>query len=107
MKPNVTTLIDHLISLSEDESAEVRETASNVLRVINENLMQNYDMRSLIDSLEDKFYDFLTRFPTLIRRSGKMISTSLLITKYVSCTEICTIIERNYNLNTLFYYCIF
>ncbi|XP_020295191.1 TELO2-interacting protein 1 homolog isoform X2 [Pseudomyrmex gracilis] len=69
MKPNVTTLIDHLISLSEDESAEVRETASNVLRIVNENLLQNYDMRSLIDSLEDKFYDFLTRFPTLIRRS--------------------------------------
>lgn len=85
MKPNVTTLIDHLISLSEDESAEVRETASNVLRIVNENLLQNYDMRSLIDSLEDKFYDFLTRFPTLIRRSGEMISTSLfLITKYIS-----------------------
>ncbi|XP_012531275.2 TELO2-interacting protein 1 homolog isoform X1 [Monomorium pharaonis] len=69
MKPNIMTLIDYLISLSEDESSEVSEKAHNVLHAISENYMQNYDMKSLIDSLEDKFYSLLTRLPTIIRRS--------------------------------------
>lgn len=69
MKPNIMTLIDYLISLSEDESPEVSERAHNVLHTISENYMQNYDMKSLIDSLEDKFYNLLTRLPTIIRRS--------------------------------------
>ncbi|KYQ51800.1 TEL2-interacting protein 1 like protein [Trachymyrmex zeteki] len=70
MKPNIMTLIDYLISLSEDESIEVSEKAHNVLHTISENYMQNHDMKSLIDSLEDKFYSLLTRLPTIIRRSN-------------------------------------
>ncbi|XP_025988611.2 TELO2-interacting protein 1 homolog isoform X2 [Solenopsis invicta] len=69
MKPNIMALLDYLISLSEDESLEVSEKAHNVLHAISENYMQNYDMKSLIDSLEDKFYSLLTRLPTIIRRS--------------------------------------
>lgn len=72
MKPNNMTLIDYLISLSEDESPEVSEKAHNILHALNENYMQNYDTKSLIDSLEDKFYNLLTRLPTIIRRSGKI-----------------------------------
>lgn len=72
MKPNIMTLIDYLISLSEDESIEVSEKAHNVLHTISENYMQNHDMKSLIDSLEDKFYSLLTRLPTIIRRSSKI-----------------------------------
>jgi len=74
-------LIDYLISLSEDESPEVSEKAHNVLQTISDNYMQNHDMKSLIDSLEDKFYSFLTRLPTIIRRSGKIF---LLVTKVKS-----------------------
>lgn len=74
MKPNIMTLIDYLISLSEDESPEVNEKAHNVLHTINENYMQNHNMKSLIDSLENKFYSLLTRLPTIIRRSGKILS---------------------------------
>ncbi|KYN02179.1 PREDICTED: TELO2-interacting protein 1 homolog [Cyphomyrmex costatus] len=70
MKPNIMTLIDYLISLSEDESIEVSEKAHTVLHTISENYMQNHDMKSLIDSLEDKFYSLLTRLPTIIRRSN-------------------------------------
>ncbi|XP_071560597.1 TELO2-interacting protein 1 homolog isoform X1 [Temnothorax nylanderi] len=69
MKPNNMTLIDYLISLSEDESPEVSEKAHNILHTISENYMQNHDMKSLVDSLEDKFYSLLTRLPTIIRRS--------------------------------------
>jgi len=78
MKSNIMALIDYLISLSEDESPEVSERAHNVLQTISDNYMQNHDMKSLIDSLEDKFYSFLTRLPTIIRRSGKIF---LLVTK--------------------------
>ncbi|KAG5320074.1 TTI1 protein, partial [Acromyrmex heyeri] len=70
MKPNIMTLIDYLISLSEDESIEVSEKAHNVLYTISENYMQNHDMKSLIDLLEDKFYSLLTKLPTIIRRSN-------------------------------------
>ncbi|XP_019889129.1 TELO2-interacting protein 1 homolog isoform X2 [Ooceraea biroi] len=69
MRPNVMALMDYLICLSEDECTEVAERAHNVLRTISENYMENYNMRSLIDSLEDKFYDLLTKFPTIVRRS--------------------------------------
>jgi len=72
MKPNIMTLIDYLISLSEDESIEVSEKAHNVLYTISENYMQNHDMKSLIDLLEDKFYSLLTKLPTIIRRSSKI-----------------------------------
>ncbi|XP_070516435.1 TELO2-interacting protein 1 homolog isoform X2 [Cardiocondyla obscurior] len=69
MKSNNMTLIDYLISLSEDESPEVSEKAHDVLRAISESYMLSYDTKSLIDSLEDKFYNLLTRLPTIIRRS--------------------------------------
>lgn len=72
MKPNNMALIDYLISLSEDESPEVSEKAHNILHAISENYMQSHDTKSLIDSLEDKFYNLLTRLPTIIRRSGKI-----------------------------------
>lgn len=75
MKPNIMALTDYLISLSEDESIEVNERAHNVLRSLSENYMQNLNMKPLIDSLEDKFYDLLTRLPTLVRRSGKISFT--------------------------------
>lgn len=67
-------LIDYLISLSEDKSPEVSEKAHNILHAISENYMQNYDMKSLIDSLEDKFYGLITRLPTIIKRSGEIFA---------------------------------
>lgn len=76
MKPNITILMDYLISLSEDESIEVSDKALNVLHSLNENYMQNHNIRSLFNSLEDKFYSLLTRLPTLIRRSGKIFFIS-------------------------------
>lgn len=76
MKPNIMILTDYLISLSEDESIEVSNKAHNVLCSLSENYMQNHNIRPLIDSLEDKFYGLLTRLPTLIRRSGKILPTS-------------------------------
>lgn len=66
-------LVDHLISLSEDESTEVSEKAHDVLNTINENYMSNHNMRSLVDLLEERFYSLLTRLPTIIRWSGMFL----------------------------------
>ncbi|CAK9829945.1 TELO2-interacting protein 1 homolog [Anthophora retusa] len=69
MKPNVMLLIEYLISLSEDEFAEVREKAEKALNTINMNYMQNKNMMPLVELLEENFYNLLTRLPRIIRRS--------------------------------------
>ncbi|XP_076672914.1 telo2 interacting protein 1 [Andrena cerasifolii] len=69
MKPNVMLLIEYLISLSEDEFAEVREEAEKALNTININYMQNKSMKPLVELLEENFYNLLTKLPRIIRRS--------------------------------------
>lgn len=63
-------LIDYLISLSEDEFAVVSKKAEKTLSIINTNFMQNKNMKSLIELLEDNFYNLLTKLPRIIRKSG-------------------------------------
>lgn len=70
MKPNIMLLIDYLISLSEDEFAVVSKKAEKTLSIINTNFMQNKNMKSLIELLEDNFYNLLTKLPRIIRKSG-------------------------------------
>lgn len=67
---------DYSISLSEDESLQVGEEARNALHAISENYMQNYDTKSLIDSLE--FYSSLARLPTIIKQSVSVKDSSSL-----------------------------
>ncbi|XP_017890881.1 TELO2-interacting protein 1 homolog isoform X2 [Ceratina calcarata] len=69
MKPNVMLLTDYLISLSEDESVEVRENAKRSLEAVNVNF-DKIDDRPLAELLEENFYDLLTKLPTIIRRSN-------------------------------------
>ncbi|XP_012144590.2 telo2 interacting protein 1 [Megachile rotundata] len=68
MQPNVMLLLEYLISLSEDEFAEVREEAEKVLNAINISYMQNKSMRPLVELLEENFYNVLTKLPRIIRR---------------------------------------
>lgn len=63
-------LIDYLISLSEDEFAVVSKKAKKALSIINTNFMQNKNMKSLIELLEENFYNLLTKLPRIIRKSG-------------------------------------
>ncbi|CAL7933906.1 unnamed protein product [Xylocopa violacea] len=69
MKPNVMLLIEYLISLSEDEFAEVRDEAEKALNMVNTNYMQDKNMRPLVELLEENFYNLLTTLPRIIRRS--------------------------------------
>ncbi|EFN82683.1 Uncharacterized protein KIAA0406, partial [Harpegnathos saltator] len=70
MKSNIMALIDHLISLSEDEHIDVSTKANDTLNTIkNENFMKNHNVR-LINLLEEKFYSLLTRLPTIVRWSS-------------------------------------
>lgn len=73
MQPNVMLLIEYLISLSEDEYAEVRDEAENALASINVNYMENKNMRPLVELLEENFYNLLTKLPRIIRRSGTIL----------------------------------
>ncbi|XP_034174840.2 telo2 interacting protein 1 isoform X1 [Osmia lignaria lignaria] len=68
MQPNVMLLLEYLISLSEDEFAEVREEAEKALKTININFTQNKSMRPLVELLEENFYNVLTKLPRIIRR---------------------------------------
>lgn len=63
-------LIDYLISLSEDEFTVVSKKAKKSLSIINANFMQNKSMKSLIELLEENFYNLLTKLPRIIRKSG-------------------------------------
>lgn len=63
-------LIDYLISLSEDEFTVVNKKAKKSLSIINANFMQNKSMKSLIELLEENFYNLLTKLPRIIRKSG-------------------------------------
>lgn len=70
MKPSVMTLIDYLISLSEDDNSDISFKARNVLIDISNNFTGNHNIR-LTSLLEEKFYSFLARLPTIIRWSSK------------------------------------
>lgn len=71
MKPNIIALIDHLISLSEDETMDVSIKAYSVLTIVSENFMRNHNVK-LTNLLEEKFYGVLTRLPTIVRWSSKI-----------------------------------
>lgn len=73
MESNIIVLIDHLISLSEDEIIDVSTKAYNVLTVTSENFMRSHNVR-LTNLLEEKFYGVLARLPTIVRWSSKMVS---------------------------------
>lgn len=84
MKPNVMLLIEYLISLSEDESVEVREEAEKALNTINASYMQSENMRPLVELLEETFYGLLTKLPRIIRRSG-----TIFIFRYLIACMVC------------------
>ncbi|XP_076226643.1 telo2 interacting protein 1 isoform X2 [Nomia melanderi] len=68
MTPNVMLLIEYLISLSEDESAEIQEEVEKTLNAVSANYMQNRNMRPLVELLEENFYNLLTKLPRIIRK---------------------------------------
>lgn len=68
LEPSAMILIEHLISLSEDELAEVREKAKQSLDAVNANFSTD-KMRPLVELLEENFYNLLTKLPTIVRRS--------------------------------------
>lgn len=64
MRPNIVILIDHIISLSEDESAEVSKKARNVLCTVDKDYME---------LLKDKFLNLLKRLSgDVLKCSGKI-----------------------------------
>ena len=77
MKPNIILLIEYLMCLTEDEFPAVCDRADEVLNTIIINFVQDNNMKSLVELLEENFYDLLTKLPRIIRRSGTTISQLL------------------------------
>ncbi|KAK1135126.1 hypothetical protein K0M31_007897 [Melipona bicolor] len=69
MKPNVILLIEYLMCLTEDEFPAVRDKADEVLNTIFTNFTQIDNIRSVMELLEENFYNLLTKLPRIIRRS--------------------------------------
>ncbi|KAK9303011.1 hypothetical protein QLX08_005183 [Tetragonisca angustula] len=69
MKPNIILLIEYLMCLTEDEFPAVCDRADEVLNTIIINFVQDNNMKSLVELLEENFYDLLTKLPRIIRRS--------------------------------------
>lgn len=77
MKPNIVLLIEYLMCLTEDEFPAVHDRADEVLNTIITNFIQNNNMRSLVELLEENFYDLLTKLPRIIRKFGMIMSQLL------------------------------
>ncbi|KOX73245.1 TELO2-interacting protein 1 like protein [Melipona quadrifasciata] len=69
MKPNIILLIEYLMFLTEDEFPAVRDKADEVLNTIFTNFTQSNNIRSVMELLEENFYNLLTKLPRIIRRS--------------------------------------
>lgn len=78
MSPCFSEFIEIIITLSEDDSDDVKNSSRNLLKKITKLLMNNYDMRTIIEKLEENFYKLLTKLPRLIRRSNDSTQLSYL-----------------------------
>lgn len=75
MKSSITNLIETLIVLSDDEQLEVQKVANESIEKLNI-LFNRQNEKSLLELLEESFYNLLTRVPRSIRTSSKIHDTT-------------------------------
>ncbi|XP_043474173.1 TELO2-interacting protein 1 homolog isoform X2 [Leptopilina heterotoma] len=78
MKPSFSKLIEILITLSEDESEEVVNTAKFGLNSISAKCYEEKGMKSLVELFEDNFYKLLTTLPRIMRTADDSMQLSYL-----------------------------
>ena len=59
-----------MITLSEDECNEVAEKAQKILNKVQDKCLNNKDLKTVIEMMEENLYDLLTKMPRAIRTSG-------------------------------------
>lgn len=72
MKPSFSKLVEILITLSEDESEEVKSTAKLGLTSISAKCSEEKGMKTLVELIEDNFYNLLTALPRIMRTAGSL-----------------------------------
>lgn len=75
MKSSVTSLIETLIVLSDDEQPEVEKLANESVDKLNK-IFDGKNKKSLLELLEESFYILLSRIPRFIRTSSKIFTKS-------------------------------
>jgi len=70
MKSSITSLIETLIILSDDEQPEVEKLANESVDKLHK-IFDGQNKKSLLELLEESFYILLTRIPRFIRTSSK------------------------------------
>lgn len=70
MKSSITSLIETLIILSDDEQPEVEKLANESVDKLHK-IFDGKNKKSLLELLEESFYILLTRIPRFIRTSSK------------------------------------
>ncbi|OXU30926.1 hypothetical protein TSAR_001893 [Trichomalopsis sarcophagae] len=73
MKPCFQTLLEVLITLSEDENQEVSKMANDALQKVQEKCLQDKNMKTAVETLEENLYELLTKLPRIIRTSGESV----------------------------------
>jgi hypothetical protein len=69
MEPSIIYLIEVLIMLSEDENEKVVAAAANGLKLYSEKCEAQYG-KSLLEILEDNFYNVVTKLPRILHGTG-------------------------------------
>lgn len=73
MKSSVTSLIETLIVLSDDEQPEVEKLANESVDKLHK-IFDGQNKKSLLELLEESFYILLSRIPRFIRTSSKIFT---------------------------------
>lgn len=69
MKPSMMYLIEVLIMLSEDENEEIATAATDGLKLYSEKCEASCG-KSLLEILEDNFYNLVTKLPRILHGTG-------------------------------------
>jgi hypothetical protein len=69
MEPSIMYLIEVLIMLSEDVSEDIAAAAANGLKLYSEKCEAQYG-KSLLEILEDNFYNLVTKLPRILNGTG-------------------------------------
>lgn len=74
MKPSLSTLMESLIILSQDEMEEIERYSCMALKKFSSRYESDSE-KSFFENIEESFYSFLTRFPRVVLSSGKVFTS--------------------------------
>lgn len=64
------TLLELLITLSEDENDHVANETKKSIKMIQDKCLKDKELKCIVEALEENFYDLMTKMPRIIRTSS-------------------------------------